>query len=77
MLYILTSRSDGFSPRFQREFLDGVERAVRTEKVADKATWERAGAVDHVMRLLTLYFFSQLQALLTSNSLCTLHDESF
>lgn len=52
LLAVLMARSNGFSPRFLRESLDGIAPAERTEEEVDNAAWERPANVSHATRLL-------------------------
>lgn len=74
-LQLLKSRKDGFLFLPQREPSGGVDGAVDTEEEVDKAVWERSGAVNQAMRLLTVEFFKSLHGLLGNNALYALDDE--
>lgn len=75
LLHVKKSCSAGFSPRYQRESVGAGEGPMTTQKEADRTAWELSGATDHAMRLFTQQFYSHLNALLGSNSLCTLDDD--
>lgn len=61
----------------ERKSLGVVKLPVRTEKNMDKAAWERFGAVDYGMGLLTSPFFSHLHDLFDSDSLYSPDDNKF
>lgn len=48
---------------------------MTTEEKVDNSAWERFGASDHTVSLLTLQFFSRLHAHIAHKSLCTLDEE--
>lgn len=52
----------------------GKERPVNTKKKDRKTLWERIGAADHAIRLLSLRFFSLLHALRAKSRQQTLGD---
>lgn len=56
---------------------NGLDRPVTTKEEMEKAARGRFGTVDDAMQMLTLQFLSHLHALLGSNSLQTLSDDSF